>query len=296
MILEANFTLAALLGVTRGELVNQPLTRFVLREDQDSYYRQCRHFFAADAPQVCEIRMLRKESDPFWARLEATAAVDEEGVLFCRVVVSDISEHKRVDAEKAEFEGRFRQTQKAESLGRMAGAIAHHFNNQLQAVMGNLELALDDLPPDADPVKKLKNARRAAARTAEVSKVMLTYLGQTPGEREPLDLSETCRRGLIMLRAAMPKDVVLEIDIPFPGPIVRSNVNQLQQVLTNLVTNAWEAAEGKTGNIRLAVKTVFPEAIPAERRFPAGWRPEDQAYACLEVADTCCGRCGSGYR
>jgi signal transduction histidine kinase len=90
--------------------------------------------------------------------------------------------------------------------------------------------------------------------------------------------------------------VVLEIDIPFPGPIVRSNVNQLQQVLTNLVTNAWEAAEGKTGNIRLAVKTVFPEAIPAERRFPAGWRPEDQAYACLEVADTCCGRCGSGYR
>ncbi len=162
LILEANLTLAALLGVTRGELVNQPLTRFVLREDQDSYYRQPPPFFWTGAPQVCEIRMLRKEADSFWARLEATAAVDEEGVPFCRVVVSDISEHKRVDAEKAEFEGRFRQTQKAESLGRMAGAIAHHFNNQLQAVMGNLELALDDLPPDVNPVKKLKDARRAA--------------------------------------------------------------------------------------------------------------------------------------
>ena len=286
LILEANLTFGALLGLTRSELVNQPLTRFIVPEDQDIYYRHRRNLFATAGTQTYEIRMRRREADPFWARLEATAALDDEGSPVCRAVVSDITEHKRVDAEKAEVEDLFRQTQKAESLGRMAGAIAHHFNNELQAVMGNLELALDDLPPDEEAVKKLEAGRRAAVRAAEVSKVMLTYLGQTPGEREPLDLSETCRQGLIMLRTAMPKDMVLEIDFPSPGPVVSANANQMQQVLTNLFTNAWEAAEGQGGAIRLSIKALFSAAIPEARRFPTGWRPEDRAYACLEVADT----------
>jgi two-component system cell cycle sensor histidine kinase/response regulator CckA len=289
LILETNLTFATLLGVTRGELVKQPLTRFILPEDQDIHYRHRKQLLETGAPQVFEVRMSRKEADPFWARLETTAALDDEGIPVCRVVVSDITEHQRIDAEKAELEERFRQTQKAESLGRMAGAIAHHFNNQLQAVLGNLELALGDLPPGKEPVKKLKAARQAAGRAVEVSQVMLTYLGQTPGEREPLDLSETCRRGLILLGAAMPKDVVLEIEFPFPGPVISANAIQLQQVLTNLVTNAWEAAKDGRGAIHLTIKTVSSAAIPAAHRFPAGWQPEDRAYACLEVADTCCG-------
>jgi two-component system, cell cycle sensor histidine kinase and response regulator CckA len=292
LILEANLTFATLLGVARGELVNQPLTRFVLREDQDIYYRHRRQFFATGSPQAYEVRMLRREAVPFWARVEATAALDDDGAPVCRMVLSDISEQKRTEAKKAELEDHYRQTQKAQSLGRMAGAIAHHFNNQLQAVMGNLELALCDLPSDKGPVKNLKAAMQAAGSAAEVSKVMLTYLGQTPGVREPLDLSETCRRGLIMLRAAMPKDVVLGIDFPFPGPVISMNANQLQQVLTNLVTNAWEGAEGGPGVIQLAIKTVSSATIPAGYRFPAGWQPEDRDYACLEVADTCCGIAG----
>jgi two-component system cell cycle sensor histidine kinase/response regulator CckA len=291
LILEANLTFAALLGLTRGELVKQPLTHFVFREDQDIYYRHRQHFFATGESQAYEIRMVRPKDSPFWARVEATAALDDDGAKVCRVVVSDISEHKRSDAKKDELEDQYRQTQKAQSLGRMAGAIAHHFNNQLQVVIGNLELALCDLSPDKGPVKNLKAARQAADQAAEVSKVMLTYLGQSPGEREPLDLSETCRRGLIMLRAARPKDVVLEIDFPVPGPVISANANLLQQVLTNLVTNAWEAAEGvqATISIRLTIKTVSSADIPVAHRVPTGWQPEDRSYACLEVADTCCG-------
>ncbi len=289
MILEANLTFAALLGVIRGVLVKQPLTRFIVREDQDIHYLHRKQLLETGASQPYELRMLRQGRPPFWARAEATTALDDEGTTICRVVVSDITEHKRTDARKSEIEDQSRQTQKAQSLGRMAGAIAHHFNNQLQAVMGNLELALWDLPPDKGPVKNLQAAMEAANHATEVTKVLLTYLGQTPGEREPLDISEICRRSLIMLRAAMPKDMLLTIDFPFPGPVIRANANQVQQVLTNLVTNAWEAAQGGRAAIRLAIKTVSPAAIPEANRFPIGWQPEDRSYACLEVADTCCG-------
>ena len=115
---------------------------------------------------------------------------------------------------------------------------------------------------------------------------MLTYLGQTRAQHEPLDLSEVCRRSLPMLRAAMPKDVVLETDLPSPGPVISANANQMQQVLTNLVTNAWEAIGDGRGVIHLTVKTVSPADIPTAHRFPVDWQPQDHAYACLEVADT----------
>ncbi|MEK6654532.1 MAG: PAS domain S-box protein, partial [Thermodesulfobacteriota bacterium] len=99
LIIEANLTAAGLLGVARGALVKQPLTRFILPEDQGIYYRHCEHlFFKTGAPQVCEMRMLRADAAPFWARLEATTAQDgESGAPVCRTVVSDITGRKRAE-------------------------------------------------------------------------------------------------------------------------------------------------------------------------------------------------------
>ncbi|HEX2770047.1 MAG TPA: response regulator [Geobacteraceae bacterium] len=201
----------------------------------------------------------------------------------------EISERKQAEEEKAKLEAQNRQIQKAESLARMAGAIAHHFNNQLAAVIGNLELAMFKLPPDAAPLKNLDRAMQAANRAAEVSGQMLTYLGQTPGIREPLDLSETCRRSLPMLRAAISKELLLESDLPSPGPVISANPNKIQLILINLVTNAWEAGGERRGAIHLAVKKVSPTDIPAANRFPIDWQPRDNDYACLEVADAGCG-------
>jgi PAS domain S-box-containing protein len=196
--------------------------------------------------------------------------------------IFDISERKGAEAQN-------RQLQKAESLGRMAGAIAHHFNNQLGAVMGNLELAMVGLPRGAGAVEKLTEAMQAARRAAEVSGLMLTYLGQTRGKREPLDLSETCRQSLPMLQAALPQDVALKTDLPSPGPSINANANQIQQVLTSLCTNAWEAVGDGRGVVHLIVKVVSAADIPAAPRFPFDWQSHDTAYACLEVADAGCG-------
>jgi len=88
-------------------------------------------------------------------------------------------------SERLELERRVRQVEKAESLNRMAGAIAHHFNNQLQAVMGHLELAMFDMPQAGGPLEALAEAMKAAHRAARVSGQMLTYLGLTPAADLP---------------------------------------------------------------------------------------------------------------
>jgi PAS domain S-box-containing protein len=100
LILEANLTIVRLLGLTRVALLKQPLTRFIVREDQDTHYRHRKHLLEAGAPQVYELRMLRKGGDPFWARLEAIAVQDAGGIPLCRVAVSDIT--RRIRAEEAE--------------------------------------------------------------------------------------------------------------------------------------------------------------------------------------------------
>ena len=77
--------------------------------------------------------------------------------------------------------------------------------------------------------------------------------------------------------------------MPSLGPAIAANPSQLQQVLTNLVTNAWEAIGDDLGSIHLAVKTVSSADIPVTHRFPPDWQPQDKAYACLELTDTGCG-------
>ena len=206
--------------------------------------------------------------------------------------ITDITERIKAEEERAKLEDQNRQLQKAESLGRMAGAIAHRFNNLLGAVLGNLEIAMGDLPAGADAIKNLIEAIQAARKAAEVSGLMLTYLGQTRTQADALDLSETCRRSLPMLRAAIPKDVELKADFPSHGPIIKANPNQVQQLLTNICTNAWEAVGSNRGAIQLTVKVVPPAEIPATNRFPLDWQPQDMDYACLEVADSGSGIAG----
>ncbi|MEP7310450.1 MAG: response regulator, partial [Acidobacteriota bacterium] len=178
------------------------------------------------------------------------------------------------------------QAQKAESLARMAGAIAHHFNNQLAVVMSSLELSMGEPALSGDC---LANAMLAARKAAEVSGLLLTYLGQSHGNHAPLDLSEVCGRSLPMLQAAMPTRVVLDTDLPTPGPAVNGNAKQLQLMVINLVTNAWEAVGNREGTIHLTVRTVPASKILTSRRLPAGWKPRDGTYACVEVTDTGCG-------
>ncbi len=202
------------------------------------------------------------------------------------LAIEDITERKLLEAEKARLEEQNQQLQKAESLGRMSGAIAHHFNNKLNVVMGYLEMVIGDLPPDDAHAEKLTRAMQSAQKASEVSTNLLSYLGQIRNKIESLDLSEICIVILPLLLAEMPKNVVMETDLPSPGPYITADAKQIQQILNNLAINAWEAVGEETGTVRLSVKTVPAADIPESYRRPLGWQPREQRYACLEVSDS----------
>lgn len=202
--------------------------------------------------------------------------------------VKNILNQRALEKERKAVESQSAQRRKLESLGRMAGSIAHLFNNQLSAVMGNLEIALDDLPVDAGCRKNLFQAMMAAHKATSVSRQMLLYLGHAPGKYRPTDLSESCRKALALFQTAIPKGMILTVDFPDSGPVIHADPMQIQQVLTHLITNAWESISDTRGDIALGITVDSHEHIPA-RRTPIDWQPRDIAHACLKVSDTGCG-------
>jgi two-component system, cell cycle sensor histidine kinase and response regulator CckA len=286
LILEANLTAANMLGVGRSHLVRQPLTRFILREDQNIYYGHRKQLFETSVPQVCELRMLSANAAPFWVQMDATVVRGTGGAPLYRTVVSDISERKFAEAERIKLERQLQQAQKAESLGRMARAIAHHFNNKLMVVTGNLELALNDVGLHQELSTRLLQAHHATVQAAEVSTLMLAYLGQALPKAEPLDLAKVCREVTETQRSFMPKTVTLRMDIPPHGPTIKVNQVRARQILSNLIVNAWEAIGEGEGDIRVSLRIVKAEETSSLHIFPADWKPEGATYACLEVSDT----------
>lgn len=283
VVIEANLTAARLLEVERAALVGAPLTRFLEPDDQDTFYLHQRRLVATRTPQVCEVRMRRGPEGWFWARIESVVAAGAAGGAdVCRAVVSDITDSRRHATERQQFERARQQTLKAESLGRMAGAVAHHFNNQLAVVMGNIEAALAD-PDLANDC--LTDALRAVDRAAAISGLLLTSLGQRAGRQAPLDLSVALLESIQHIRETLPSHVTLELDFPSPGPPVAANAEQLRLLLSNLLTNAWEAVGDLPSTIQVRVQTVDGAEIPREHRFPPAWTPQSGPHACIEVVD-----------
>ncbi len=201
-------------------------------------------------------------------------------------IVHDISARKRAEAARTQLEEKTRQLRKAKSLGRMAGAIAHLFNNHLSVVIGSLELALSDLPGDAPVRRDLSTAMQAAWRASEISRLMLTYLGKETVKPQLIDLSEVCRQYLPVLQHTTPSNVVIQTNFRSPGLLVRADVKQLQQVLANLLTNGWEAIGSAPGRISLTTGIIAANGLPQIHINPPDAIPAAEKFACLEVADS----------
>ncbi|MDR3672514.1 MAG: PAS domain S-box protein [Holophaga sp.] len=278
-----------LFGYRPGEEKGKHLLDFLVPEDRPRAQGHLQRMFQEGRKGPNEYRGLCRDESVIDIEVTSGVIFGREGQPAKLVfMVRDITGRKQTEAKNAELEARNRQLEKAESLGRMAGAIAHHFNNRLQAVMNNLEL-LGGLARGADPGGHLAQARLATEGAADMSRLMLAYLGQTDGEQEPRDLADLCRSGLSLMQGTLPASVAIDLDLPSPGPVIRANANQVQQILASLVTNAWEAMGEAGGRIRIGLGTVSAAEIPAGRRFPVDWQPQAADYACLTVADEGCG-------
>ena len=129
LILDANLTASTLLGVSIGALIRQPLSQFILSEDQDIYYLHKKQLFQTLEPQSCQLRMVKEDRTIFWARLEAIVKQDKVGTPVCRIVMSDI------------FEQKFR-----EDIGDLADLLVSQINSpdDLHQRMSNLTTSLQN--------------------------------------------------------------------------------------------------------------------------------------------------------
>jgi PAS domain S-box-containing protein len=182
------------------------------------------------------------------------------------------------------LENQLMQAQKMESVGRLAGGVAHDYNNMLSVIIGYAELAMDNVDP-ADPLKDdLKEILKAGRRSAEITRQLLAFARQQTIEPRVLDLNDTVEGMLKMLRRLIGEDIDLAW-LPEPGlwP-VKMDPSQIDQLLANLCVNARDAIAG-VGKLTIETDRVtFDEAYCADH---AGFVPGE--FVLLAVSDDGCG-------
>lgn len=195
---------------------------------------------------------------------------------------------KRANQELAHAEARLQQAQKLESLSMMAGGIAHEFNNILMIILGNAAFGLDDLPPHSPVREIILNIERAAKRAARLVKPMHLFTGNWPLRGEPLDLNQRVLETVRILEAAITGEGKIKYDFTGELPPITADGNQLHQIITNLLTNASEAMEGREGVIHLNTGVMTCDGAYLRQAVLGGERPEGR-YVYVEVADQGCG-------
>lgn len=282
-ILEANAAARKAYGYSREELLELSIHDLRLPDTRSLTAAQMTE---ADARGILFATVhQRKDGSSFPVEVSSRGVtIGAERALIS--VIRDITERVQAEEVRLRFEERLHQVEKAESLGRMAGAIAHHFNTLLGAVMGRLELALGDLDLAARPRRHLAEAMKASQRAAEISHLMLTYLGHTIRKKEPCDLAEILRDVLKLLGSTLPQKVQVKLEIPSEAMIIQGDRVHLEQVFTNLTLNAGEAIGDRDGQIRVTAHPSAAEELRAFHLIPSGWEPTEKRYACIAIADT----------
>lgn len=284
-----NVTAEVLTGWVRGSAIGRPLHEVfqVYREGEDhpimdhvsrtlesgvvfhltqDYELRTRH--GTRIPIDDSIAPIRKDDGPI------------DGLV---VVFRDRSGEKQAAEERARAQKRLQEAQRLESLGVLAGGIAHDFNNLLAVIVGNTNLAREEMPSDAPPQEYLAAVETAAHRAASLCAAMLAYAGKGRHKRTSLDLNGFLEETVNLLRVSTPSNVRLAGDFDDQVSMVIGDPAQLQQVFMNLLLNAIEAigtAEG-TVVIRTSRTTLSAQELDA-LLMPS---PTPEHFVCVEVQD-----------
>ncbi|MFW6237266.1 MAG: PAS domain S-box protein, partial [Desulfosudaceae bacterium] len=276
-VLTWNSSAERMFGWSAGEVIGRLLP--IVPDDMGGEFDDLREqvmsghsFFAR------ELTRQDKEGNRIPIRLSAAPIRNDRGeIVGVMAAAEDISEQERLSAQLS-------QAQKLESVGRLAGGVAHDYNNMLNVIIGYTELARDKLAPD-DPLQEdLQEISDAARRSAEITRQLLAFARRQTIAPRILDLNETVENMLKMLRRLIGEDVDLSWE---PGPAlwpVKMDPAQVDQILANLLINARDAITGigritiETANVRL------DENYCADR---PGFVPGD--YVMLAVSDDGCG-------
>jgi two-component system, cell cycle sensor histidine kinase and response regulator CckA len=198
-------------------------------------------------------------------------------------VTTDITERKRVEEERESLNRQLEDAQRWESLGVLAGGVAHDFNNILTVVLGSAGLARRGLPPGSPTVGYLEQIENACRRAADVCRQMLAYAGRTPTTGGRTDLAALIRESVPLLEIPT-RPTTVKWDLTERLAEIPVEPTQVRQILMNLITNAAEAIEGKLGEIVVGARAVEVALGESDSGFQLV--PPPGPYVLLTVSDT----------
>ena len=231
-----------------------------------------------------EFRVHRRDGSEGWVMSTTFAIPMGEGRMGFACMDVDITERRRAEEGKLHLQAQLLQSQKMEVVGRLAGGVAHDFNNMLGVILGRADMAMNLVRPEDRIHSSLLEIRKAAQHSADLTRQLLAFARKQTVEPRILDLNDIVAGMLKMLRRLIGEDIDL-VWVPSEGLwSVRMDPSQVDQVLANLCVNARDAIHG-VGRIRIETQNVVLDAEYCATHFGAVLGD----YILLTVGDDGCG-------
>lgn len=211
--------------------------------------------------------------------------LDRHGNVEAAVVMNqDITDRYRAEEEKQKLQDQLLQAQKLESVGRLAGGVAHDFNNKLQAILGYCEMAQSMAESNPELHKSLLEIHKAAEGSADLTRQLLAFARKQTASPQVLDLNATVSGMLRMLQRLIGENIALVWKAGANLWPVKIDPVQVDQILANLAINARDAM-AETGHLTVATRnvTLDADACTGDAELQPG------EYVLLQVSDTGCG-------
>lgn len=288
-LLEMNPTACRVSGYTAAQLRRLTLADLLTPESLQTglgYLRQLKEFGKTSG----ELRIRRKDGTDRILTVDAVRLAEGRYLGFCL----DVTRSRWAEQERLTMERQLLRAQKLESMGVLAGGIAHDFNNILAVIIGQLDMALEDMPPFSPLLRPLLEAQQASLRAADLCRQLLIYAGKERFFIESLNLNDLIQEITRLLQVSISKRAALRHNLAAGLPAFAGDATQIRQVLMNLLINASEALGEQDGVIALSTGVLKCERAVLDQANPAYQPGFDEPlpegpYVYCEVTDTGCG-------
>jgi PAS domain S-box-containing protein len=240
-----NPTAAALFQCTPIEALGSPLSRFLPDAMQTLNYAQL-----TTHAQLGEMTALTAGGKT--VTIEASVSFEhhpdgDTTTIFAR----DLTARKKMEAHRNALESQLRESHKMQAMGTMAGGIAHDFNNIISAILGNVELAKQDVGPLSPALVSLTEIDKAGRRARDLVRQILAFSRNESPKRIPIHLADVVEETVHLLKVALPPTIKMLVSIDPQTPPVLADATQVEQALLNLCTNAIQAIGSHRGTINI---------------------------------------------
>jgi PAS domain S-box-containing protein len=273
LYVDINEGFTQLTGFTRDDVIGRTSLEIGIWSDSSDRQKLVRGLREHGIYENLEARFRCKDGKLVTALMSARV-ISLKGVPHIISITRDITEIKLIQAQ-------LQQAQKIESIGSLAGGIAHDLNNILFPISGLSEMLLDDIPSDNPAYESIEQIHKSAQRGSDLVKQILSFSRQSNPQKLPIRIQPILKEVLKLVRAAIPMNIGTTSHIKPDCGMVFADPTQVHQIAMNLITNAYHAVEGKGGSIHIDLKAV--EFGKDELPFHT---IQSGRYACITVSDT----------